>query len=79
VSGVEAAIHGVGELWFDVGMEVSERDHNLAINTGSNGAGVYTICQKRKKKEKSNYPTHDFITPVEYISLSFKGLIMLLN
>ena len=36
VSGVEAAIHCGDELWFGVGMEVSERDQNLAINTGRN-------------------------------------------
>jgi len=41
--------------------------------------GFIPYAKKGKKKEKSNYPTHDFITPVEYISLSFKGLIMLLN
>ncbi|KAI8491423.1 hypothetical protein Bbelb_310560 [Branchiostoma belcheri] len=33
VSGVEAAIHVGNELWFGVGIEVSERDQNLAIST----------------------------------------------
>ncbi|WAR26178.1 PLXB1-like protein [Mya arenaria] len=41
VSGVEAAIHCGDELWFGVGMEVSERDQNLAINTGRNGPGAH--------------------------------------
>jgi len=37
---VKAAIHCVDELrefWFSVGMEVSQRDQTLAINTGRNG------------------------------------------
>jgi len=34
VLGVEASIHVGDELWFGVGMEVSERDQNLAINRG---------------------------------------------
>ncbi|KAI8496688.1 hypothetical protein Bbelb_253430 [Branchiostoma belcheri] len=38
VSGVEAAIHVGNELWFGVGIEVSERDQNLAISTVRNGA-----------------------------------------
>ncbi|KAI8499216.1 hypothetical protein Bbelb_229800 [Branchiostoma belcheri] len=37
VSGVEAAIHVGNELWFGVGIEVSERDQNLAISTVRNG------------------------------------------
>ena len=41
VSGVEAAIHCGDEFWFGVGMEVSERDQNLAINTGRNGPGAH--------------------------------------
>lgn len=39
VSDVEAAIHCGDELWFGVGMEVSKRDQNLAINTGRNEPG----------------------------------------
>ena len=39
VSDVEAAIHCGDELWFGVGMEVSKRDQNLAINTGRNELG----------------------------------------
>jgi len=34
VSGFEAVIHCGDELWFGVGMEVSEGDQSLAINTG---------------------------------------------
>jgi hypothetical protein len=41
VSGVEAAIHGGDELWFGVGIEVSERDQNLAIDTWRNGPGTH--------------------------------------
>ena len=41
MSGVEAAIHCGDELWFGVGMEVSERDQNLALNTGRNGPGAH--------------------------------------
>ncbi|KAI8519732.1 hypothetical protein Bbelb_029890 [Branchiostoma belcheri] len=37
VSGVKAAIHVGNELWFGVGIEVSERDQNLAISTVRNG------------------------------------------
>jgi hypothetical protein len=33
LSGVEAAIHGGDELWLRVGIEVSEWDQNLALNT----------------------------------------------
>jgi len=43
VSDIEAAIHCGDELWFCLGMEVSERDQNLAIhivNTGRNGPGA---------------------------------------
>ncbi|KAI8486602.1 hypothetical protein Bbelb_355770 [Branchiostoma belcheri] len=40
VSGVEAAIHVGNELWFGVGIEVSERDQNLAISTVKNGPGA---------------------------------------
>ena len=41
VSGVEVAIHCSDELWFGVGIEVLERDQNLAINTGRNESGVH--------------------------------------
>jgi len=41
VSDAGATIHCSDELWFGVGMEVSVRDQNLAINTGRNGPGVY--------------------------------------
>jgi len=41
VLGVEAAIHCGDEVRFGVGKEVSERDQNLAINTGRNVPGAY--------------------------------------
>ena len=41
VSGVEAVIHCSDELWFSVGIVVSERDQNLATNTGRNGPGAH--------------------------------------
>ena len=34
VSGVEAAIHCGDELWFGVGMELSERDQTLWFGVG---------------------------------------------
>jgi hypothetical protein len=37
VLGVEAANRCGDELWFGVGMEVSERDQNVAIFTRRNG------------------------------------------
>ena len=41
VSGVEAVLHCGDELWFGVGMEVSEGDQSLAINTGENALGTH--------------------------------------
>jgi len=41
VSGVEAVIHCGDELWFGVGMEVSEGDQSLAINTEDNALGTH--------------------------------------
>ena len=41
VSGVEAVIHCGDELKFGVGMEVSEGDQSLAINTGENALGTH--------------------------------------
>jgi len=41
VSGVEAVIHCGDELWFGVGMEVSEGYQSLAINTGENALGTH--------------------------------------
>jgi len=41
VSGAGATIHCSDELWFGVGMEVSVRDQNLAINKGRNGPGIH--------------------------------------
>jgi len=41
VSGFEAVIHCGDELWFGVGMGVSEGDQSLAINTGENALGTH--------------------------------------
>jgi len=58
VSGVEAAIHCNGELWLGVVMEVSERDHNLAIHMGRNGPGAHleSRCRWGQTSFTSNFP-----------------------
>jgi len=43
LSGVKAAIHCGNELWFGIGMEVSERDRNLAIKIYKYGK-KWTMC-----------------------------------
>ena len=57
VSGVEAAIHCGDELWFGVGMEVSERDQNLAINTGRNGPGAHLESSQRPHAQNAALST----------------------
>jgi len=38
---LETVINCGDELWFGVGMEVSERGQSLAINTGENALGTH--------------------------------------
>ena len=42
-SGVEVVIYDGDELWFSFGIEVSERDQNLALNMGRNGPDTVDI------------------------------------